>query len=116
MRSYLVKENPIGSAVSEILRYKQPDKQTDRHRSTLYYRLSCPLRNLIWWKNADYVYVYQFQYGFETDYIRVIRTEPVHRQTGKSYIVSNFRQFSTNIKMEIIDVIRVLLARVSPRG
>ena len=36
MRSYPVKENPIGSAVSEILRYKQ----TDRHRSTLYYRLA----------------------------------------------------------------------------
>ena len=34
MRSYPVKENPIGSAVSEIFRYKQ----TDRHRPTLYYR------------------------------------------------------------------------------
>ena len=42
MRNYPVKENPIGSAVSEILCYKQTDKltdkQTDRHRSTLYYR------------------------------------------------------------------------------
>ena len=28
MRSYPVKENPIGSAVSEILRYKQTDRQT----------------------------------------------------------------------------------------
>ena len=37
MRSYPVKENhPIGSAVSEILLYKQ----TDRLRSTLYYRLT----------------------------------------------------------------------------
>ena len=34
MRSYPVKENPIRSAVSEIPRYKQ----TDRNRSTLYYR------------------------------------------------------------------------------
>ena len=42
MRNYPVKENLIGSAVSEILCYKQTDKltdkQTDRHRSTLYYR------------------------------------------------------------------------------
>ena len=30
MRSYLVKENPIGSAVSEILCYKQTDRQTDK--------------------------------------------------------------------------------------
>ena len=29
MRSYPVKENPIGSAVNEILRYKQRDRQTD---------------------------------------------------------------------------------------
>ena len=28
MRSYPVRENPIGPAVSEILRYKQIDKQT----------------------------------------------------------------------------------------
>ena len=34
MRSYPVMENPISSAFSENLRYKQ----TDRHRSTLYYR------------------------------------------------------------------------------
>ena len=34
MRSYPVKENPIGgSAVSEILRYKQTDKQTDKQTS-----------------------------------------------------------------------------------
>ncbi len=31
MRSYLVKENPIGSAVTEIFRYKQTDTQTDTH-------------------------------------------------------------------------------------
>ena len=30
MRSYPVKGNPIGSAVSDILRYKQTDKQTNR--------------------------------------------------------------------------------------
>ena len=30
MRSYPVKKNPIGSAVSEILRYKQTDRQTNR--------------------------------------------------------------------------------------
>ena len=29
MRSYPVKEHPSGSAVSEILRYRQKDKQTD---------------------------------------------------------------------------------------
>ena len=29
MVSYRVKENPIGSAVSEILQYKQTNKQTD---------------------------------------------------------------------------------------
>ena len=29
MRSYYVKENPIGSVVSEILRYKQRHRQTD---------------------------------------------------------------------------------------
>ena len=28
MRNYPVEENPIGSAVTEILRYKQTDKQT----------------------------------------------------------------------------------------
>ena len=38
MRSYPVKENHIGLAVSEILRYKQTVRQTDKHRSTLYYR------------------------------------------------------------------------------
>ena len=35
MRSYPVKENPIGSAVSEILRYKQTDKQTDKQTNRL---------------------------------------------------------------------------------
>ena len=30
MKSYSVKENPIGPAVSEILRYKQTNKQSDR--------------------------------------------------------------------------------------
>ena len=35
---YPVKENLIGSAISEILRYKQTNRQTDRHISTLYYR------------------------------------------------------------------------------
>ncbi len=34
-RSYLVKENPIGSAVSDVLRYRQTNKQTDRHPVTL---------------------------------------------------------------------------------
>ena len=29
MRSHPVKEDPIGSAVSEILRYKHTDRQTD---------------------------------------------------------------------------------------
>ena len=29
MRSYTVKESTIGSAVSEILRYRQADRQTD---------------------------------------------------------------------------------------
>ena len=42
MKSYPVKENSIGSAVSEILRYKQ----TDRHRSTLYYRLKIRLKRV----------------------------------------------------------------------
>ena len=31
MGNYPVKENPIGSVVSEIIRYKQRDRQTDRH-------------------------------------------------------------------------------------
>ena len=35
MKCYPVKENPIGTTVSEILWYKL----TDRHRFTLYYRL-----------------------------------------------------------------------------
>ena len=35
MRSYPVKENPISSAVSEILHYKQTNRQTDRHEATL---------------------------------------------------------------------------------
>ncbi len=30
MRSYTVKENHIGSAVSDILQYRQTNKQTDR--------------------------------------------------------------------------------------
>ena len=50
MRIYPVNENPIGSAVSEILRYnkKQTDRQIDRHRSTLYYRYPryIPLKQL----------------------------------------------------------------------
>ncbi len=33
--SNLVKENPIGSAVSKILQYKQTDRQIDKH--TYYY-------------------------------------------------------------------------------
>ena len=36
MRSYHVKENPIGSAVSENLWYKQTDKQT--HILLLYHK------------------------------------------------------------------------------
>ena len=33
MRSYPVKENPTGSAVSEILRYKHTNKQTNTQKS-----------------------------------------------------------------------------------
>ena len=33
MRSYLVKKNPIGSAVSEILWYKHTNTQTDKQTS-----------------------------------------------------------------------------------
>ena len=33
MRSYPVKESPIGSAVSEILRYTQTDTQTNKQTS-----------------------------------------------------------------------------------
>ena len=36
MRSYHVKENPIGSAVTEIIEYKQTDRQT--HILLLYYK------------------------------------------------------------------------------
>ena len=40
MRRYHVKENPFGSAVARSF---ATNKQTDRHRSPLYYRLSiCP--------------------------------------------------------------------------
>ena len=35
MRSYSVKENPICSAVTEILRYKQTDTKTNTHPVTL---------------------------------------------------------------------------------
>ena len=35
MRSYPVKQNPIGSAVSEILWYEQTDAHTDRDPVTL---------------------------------------------------------------------------------
>ena len=35
MRIYPVKENLIGSAVIEILRYKQTDRQTDRQKHIL---------------------------------------------------------------------------------
>ena len=35
MKSYPVKENPIGSAVSEILPYKHTNTQTNRHPVTL---------------------------------------------------------------------------------
>ena len=38
MRSYPVKENPIGSAVSEILWYKHTDKQTSCYFSILKYK------------------------------------------------------------------------------
>ena len=40
MRSYSVKENPIGLAVSEILRYKQTPRQTNKHPVTLLQGLS----------------------------------------------------------------------------
>ena len=36
MRSYPVKENPFGSAVSESLRYKHTDTQTNRQTSCYY--------------------------------------------------------------------------------
>ena len=36
MKSYPVKKNPIGSAVREIIRYKQTDRQT--HILLLYYK------------------------------------------------------------------------------
>ena len=39
MRIYPVKENPIGSSVSEILRYKHTDKQTSCYFSI---RIICP--------------------------------------------------------------------------
>ena len=47
MRSYPVKENPIGSTVSEILWYKQ----TNRHCSTLYYRMEIwrNIQEMIYW-------------------------------------------------------------------
>ena len=35
MRKYPVQEKPIGSGVSEILRYTQTDRQTNRHPVTL---------------------------------------------------------------------------------
>ena len=35
MRSYTVKEDHIGSAVSKILRYRQTEKQTYRHPDIL---------------------------------------------------------------------------------
>ena len=38
MKSYPVKENPIGSAVSEILRYRHTDTQTHRHTDTQIHR------------------------------------------------------------------------------
>ena len=38
MRSYPVKESPIGSAVSKILRYKHTHRQTNRHPVTLLLR------------------------------------------------------------------------------
>ena len=38
MKRYPVNENPIGSAVNEILRDNQTNKQTDRHGYTLYHR------------------------------------------------------------------------------
>ena len=34
MRSYPVMENPIGSAVSEILRYTHTDRETNTHLVT----------------------------------------------------------------------------------
>ena len=43
MRSYPVKINPIGSTVSEILLYKQTDRQT--HIQLLYYKDGWNVRN-----------------------------------------------------------------------
>ena len=43
--------------------------------------------------------------------------EPVHSRTDKSYKASYYRQFSTIIKMKIIKLIPVLLARIfDPTG
>ena len=39
MKGYTVKENPIGSADSEILRYKHTNTDTHRHPVTLLSRL-----------------------------------------------------------------------------
>ena len=38
MRSYVVKENHINSAVSKILLYRQTDRQTDRHDPVTNYK------------------------------------------------------------------------------
>ena len=47
MRSYPVKENPIGSAVSEILQYRQTDRQTDTHPVTLLKGFRLKLKNYV---------------------------------------------------------------------
>ena len=54
MRSYPAKENPIGSADSEILRYKQTDKQTDRQidRQTDIVLLCIIDYNIKFWKHS----------------------------------------------------------------
>ena len=45
-----------------------------------------------------------FQYGFET-YILSVWLEPVLSHTEKSWITLNYKQFSMNIKIEIIKLI-----------
>ena len=64
MRIYPVIENLIGSAVSEILRYKQTNTQTKRHKDILlllYNDISICLANSLYLL-IQYYYIY-FQCG-----------------------------------------------------
>ena len=51
MRSYSVRENSIGSAVTEIIRYKQTDRQENTHPVTLLEGLKIA----VYCKNSDYI-------------------------------------------------------------